>query len=131
MEKRTKVVVLREIAEVVKDNEEYRTLIEKIIDQTEKKNATKRETPTQKENAMDGLLIRPLDLGSIEVVNQSQEALKNILLYYKRYDSQWDVYIGGVTYAVSAGDLQAGESTIVSPNNYANGYSKVLYATAE
>ena len=93
--------------------------------------AAGRTLNTQKENAMDGLLIKPLDIGRIEVVNQGQEILEDILLYYKRYDSQWDIYIGGVTYAVSAGDLQAGESTIVFPKNYANGYSKVLYATAE
>ena len=85
MEKRTKVVVLREIAEVVKDNEEYRTLIEKIIDQTEKKNATKRETPTQKENAIFKEIIlnrlsesnEPKTISEIQVTDERLGAISN------------------------------------------------------
>ncbi len=91
--------------------------------------AAGRTNNTQKENVMEELLIRTVDMGRIEVINQSDGVLNDILLYYKQYDSQWDIYIGGVTYAVSAGSLQSGESIILFPGNYANGYSKVLYAT--
>lgn len=80
------------------------------------------------ESIMDDLLIRAVDMGRIEVKNLSNRTLEDVFLYYKRYDSQWDICIGGITYAVSAGSLQAGESTILFPSNYANGYSKVLYA---
>lgn len=91
--------------------------------------AAGRTVNAKKESVMESLLIKAVDMGKIEVTNQSDNALENILLYYKRYDTQWDIYIGGVTYAVSAGNLEAGESTIIFPANYANGYSKILYAT--
>ena len=51
--KRTQITVLGEILELgeIQANAEYKELIEKIIEQKEKKNAYKRETPVQKENA--------------------------------------------------------------------------------
>lgn len=90
-----------------------------------------RSNISQKECVMENIRIKPIDMGKIEVTNLSNRDLDNVLLYYKRYDSWWDIYIGGITYATSAGTLRAGESTIVFPANYANGYSKVLYATAQ
>lgn len=93
--------------------------------------AAGRTSNAQKLSVLEDLQIEAVDLGRIEITNRSDRMLNDILLYYKRYDSQWDIYIGGITYAVSAGDLQAGESAILFPANYANGYSKVLYATAK
>lgn len=84
----------------------------------------------QKKCLLGDLQIVPIDIGRFEVTNCSDYKLEDVTLYYKRYDSWWDIYIGGITYAISAGTLQAGESKIVFPANYANGYSKVLYATA-
>lgn len=80
------------------------------------------------ESVMGDLLISAVDMGRIEVKNISDRALDDVYLYYKRYDSQWDICIGGITYAVSAGSLQAGESAILFPEKYAKGYTKVLYA---
>ncbi len=93
--------------------------------------AAGRTTVATEESVLNELRINAVDMGKIEVINQSDRELENILLYYKRYDSQWDIYIGGVTYAVSAGKLQAGESAVLFPANYANGYSRVLYATTD
>lgn len=90
--------------------------------------AAGRTVDSQTKSIMDEIDIKAVDLGRIEVTNSSERRLDNVLLYYKRYDSWWDTYLGGITYAVSAGTLQAGQSTILSPANYANGYSKVLYA---
>ena len=84
-----------------------------------------------KQSVMDKLQIEPIDMGRICVSNKSREVLENVYLYYKRYDSLWDIYVGGITYAVCAESLQQGESVILSPANYANGYSKVFYATAD
>ena len=86
---------------------------------------------TTKTNVVNALQLEVIAVGCMKVTNISASPLSNITLYYKRYDSQWDIYIGGVTYAISAGDLQPGESILVFPDNYAKGYSKVLYATAE
>lgn len=83
------------------------------------------------ENAIDRLQISPVDMGKVEIRNISDTAMYDINLYYKQYDSSWDTLIGGITYVVSAGDLQAGESVLLFPANYVNGYSKILYATVK
>ena len=85
---------------------------------------------SKKESVLDALHIQTVNIGQIEVTNQSKESLEELVLYYKRYDSQWGIYIGGLTYAISSGNLLAGEGAILFPTNYANGYSKVLYASA-
>ena len=53
-EKRTRAMILGEILEVegVKGNTEYSETIQKLIDQINKKNASKGETATQKENVV-------------------------------------------------------------------------------
>ena len=93
--------------------------------------AAGRTMATDKSSVLDELQIEAVDLGRIKVANNSDRVLEDILLYYKRYDRQWDIYIGGVTYAISVGSLQMGESIIICPSNYADGYSKILYATAK
>lgn len=85
---------------------------------------------SNKTNQMDVLQIESVDLGKIKVTNQSDMPLQNVRLYYKRYDSQWGIYVGGVTYATPVGDLMAGQSILISPAHYADGYAKVFCATA-
>ena len=85
---------------------------------------------SNKASVMDMLQIEAIDLDKVKLTNRSETSLKNVRLYYKRYDSQWGIYVGGVTYAAPAGNLQPGESIIINPVFYVNGYSKVLFVTA-
>lgn len=93
--------------------------------------AAGRTVISNRENIIERLRISPVDMGKVEVRNISDTAMCDINLYYKQYDSSWDTLIGGITYVVSAGDLKAGESVLLFPANYVNGYSKILYATAK
>lgn len=86
---------------------------------------------SEKGSILEQLDVVGIDMGDIEVTNRSDKVMENVLLYYKRFDSQWGIYIGGITYAISAGDLNAGESIVLSPSRFANGYTKVLYATTK
>lgn len=82
-------------------------------------------------NFLEDLEIQPVDMGKCKVTNISDVTLRNIRLFYKQYDSQCDTLLGGITYVVSAGNLEAGESVVLFPANYANGYSKIIFATAQ
>ena len=86
---------------------------------------------SEKQNILEKLHIAEVDMGSIKVTNCSDTYLENVNLYYKQYDSHWGTCIGGITYVVSPGDLQPGESTYLYPANFAKGYSKFLYATKQ
>ena len=82
-----------------------------------------------KESVADHLRIENKGMVQLKVTNQGNLPLENIRLYYKRYDTQWGIYVGGVTYATPVGDLLPGESIVISPACYVNGYCKVFCAT--
>lgn len=83
---------------------------------------------SSKINVMQDLHIEGVDIGRVRVTNRSDKPLYNIRLYYKRYDSQWGIYVGGITYATPVGDLQPGESITIAPTCYVNGYSRIFCA---
>lgn len=78
----------------------------------------------------DDILVQTLDMGHISVTNQTQEQLVNICFFYKKYLQEDNHYLGGITYVTTLAQLQPGQTHVLSPANYAKGYSKVLYITA-
>lgn len=78
----------------------------------------------------DKILVETVDMGHISVTNQTQEQLVNICFFYKKYIQEDNHYLGGITYVTTLAQLQPGQTHILSPANYAKGYSKVLYITA-
>lgn len=77
-EKRTKSVVLGEILELeeIRNNEEYSELINRLKEQAERKNSTKGETATQKENAKIKEIIKETlaEMGTKARISEIQDA---------------------------------------------------------
>lgn len=78
-----------------------------------------------------GILITDQDYGTLVVTNTTDQALRNISLYYKNWLSPPDVYIGGITYSASILQLAPGQTRMLLPDHYATGYSKVVSVTAD
>ncbi len=62
----------------------------------------------------------------LTVTNQADKPLKCVRVFYKEYNAQYDMYIGGITYSLVLTDLQAGESKTVSPYRYAADCSRIV-----
>ena len=77
------------------------------------------------------LEIRNVDLGSVSVKNLSESTLTDVMLTYKNYLSEADVYQGGIAYGYQIPLLHPGQSITISPGHYCAGYSRFVYAAAE
>ena len=67
-----------------------------------------------------------LDMGTVSVTNVSGRRLEKIRIYYKTYHSDVDIYLGGVSYFICVEALEAGETVLLQPQHYAQGYSRVV-----
>ncbi len=62
----------------------------------------------------------------IAVTNTSTNVVKLLTVYYKTYDPQMGMYLGGITYQATAENIQPGEQRIVDAYHVAYGYTKVV-----
>lgn len=87
------------------------------------------------EMSQDRVRVEEDSMGRLIVTNIYGEDIPCIRIFYKFYMEDVDVYVGGITYTAKIVDLNAGESSIVTPSHYYPGYSKVvmvkIYDTAE
>ena len=74
------------------------------------------------------LALSEVGIDTIRVENISQQPQEDILLYYKNYLPEGDLYLGGVTYQIYIGTLDPGQHIEISPFRYVSGYSKVIKA---
>ena len=65
-------------------------------------------------------------MGSVDVTNITDSALKNIYIYYKTEYAEGSFYLGGVTYSVVIEYLSPGRTIRISPAHYASGSSSIL-----
>lgn len=79
------------------------------------------------QNKSQQLQILPIDIGTIEVVNLCDKPLSGLKIYHKAYLADSDIYIGGVAIETSIASLLPGESLQIKPEQYAAGYSKIVY----
>lgn len=79
---------------------------------------------------LETLLIESVDMGTLAVTNQTDHTLRDICLYHKTYLPD-GTYVGGISYHTRIEVLAPGQTVQVSPEHYADGYSKVFKVTAE
>ena len=70
--------------------------------------------------------IQNTDMGSISVMNRTDQHMQGIRLYYKTAYEGGLFYLGGITYETEIGELAPGEHAYASPEHYASGSSKIV-----
>ena len=78
------------------------------------------------EMSQDKVQVEDNPEGGIRITNISQEEIPCIRIFYKFYMSDMDAYVGGITYTAKVVDLKAGQSCVVKPSHYLQGYSKIV-----
>lgn len=77
------------------------------------------------------LRIEAVGMGTLEVTNLTDTALEKVSLYYKTWLEEPGLYVGGITYRIAIDMLCPGQSVLLQPYHFADGYSKVIKAKAE
>lgn len=80
------------------------------------------------ESVLEVLTLTNINMGQVNVKNESGKEMKGLVLYYKTHDTNADIYIGGITHKEKINNLGVNESLICSLGNYAKGYSQIIYA---
>ncbi len=75
--------------------------------------------------------VTPHAMGVFTVTNNTSALLQQVRVYFKNYDSDSGMYIGGRVYMALVEDLQPGEVRQVSPYHYAQPSSRVVTVTVE
>lgn len=70
--------------------------------------------------------VEEIKSGALTVKNVSSKTIPCIRIFYKYYDEEEKIYIGGAAYTSQITDLEAGYSKIVTPAHYLSGKSKVI-----
>ena len=81
------------------------------------------ETLQMSENIVS---IENLENNSLSVTNLTNETIPCVRVFYKFYMEDENAYIGGITYTAKLIDLEPGESQIITPKHYMNGYSRIV-----
>lgn len=74
----------------------------------------------------DQLEIKSADMGTLTVTNLTNNSFSDLWLFHKSYDCDSQLYIGGITYVTEIPYLTPGQTLLVSPEHYADGYSKIV-----
>ena len=82
------------------------------------KNAYPENTP--------GVTVTEDSLGVFSAINHTKGLLDQVTVYYKNYDTQSGMYIGGIVYTAEVERLRPGEVRAVSPYHYAQGSSRIV-----
>ncbi len=67
----------------------------------------------------------------IQINNPSDQPVKNIIVYYRTYLPENNIFLGGRAFSIEIPAIAAGETIMLTPDHYAPGYSKVVWYTAE
>lgn len=70
--------------------------------------------------------VKEIKSGALTVKNISNDKIPGIRVFYKYYDEENQVYIGGAAYNAQVTDLEPGYSKLVTPDHYVSGQSKVI-----
>lgn len=73
--------------------------------------------------------IEPVGMSTLAVTNTGKTCLENVWLYYKTYQSNPGIYIGGITYKVGIRKLEPGQILQINPPFFVNGYSRIARVT--
>lgn len=78
-----------------------------------------------------GVSVTDNSLGVFCVINESDALLERVSVFYKNYDTQSGMYIGGIAYRAEVERLRPGETRAISPYHYAQGSSRIVAVTAQ
>lgn len=70
--------------------------------------------------------IEALDMARISATNLSNNRVEAVTLFHKNYLPD-GTFVGGITYMTFIGPLEPGQTAVVTPDHYAEGYSKIYY----
>lgn len=71
--------------------------------------------------------IEEVGAGELRITNLSGSEISNLTLYHRTYLWENDLYIGGTVFVSRIDRIAIGETVDFTPQNYASGYSKVVY----
>ncbi len=80
---------------------------------------------------MPGVTVAENSLGVFSVINHTNGLLDQVTVYYKNYDTQSGMYIGGTVYMAEVERLQPGEVRAVSPYRYVQCSSRIVAVTVQ
>lgn len=75
--------------------------------------------------------LEAVGMGSLRVTNTTAHCMKNVWLYYKTYQADPGIFIGGITYKVGIRRLEPGQTLLINPPHYVNGYSRIARIATE
>lgn len=73
------------------------------------------------------ITVIPMSIGTVRLVNLSDDALADIHLYHRTYLAESDLFVGGVVFETVIPSIAARSFTEVRPAYYAGGYSEIVY----
>lgn len=72
------------------------------------------------------LQFETVDMGTVAMTNLTDKPMGKLRIYYKTYHADVDIYFGGVTYCTSVERVEPGETVLIEPSHYAQGYSQIV-----
>ena len=75
--------------------------------------------------------IREEGMCTLQVTNLTDEEMECVRVFYKHYNPEADMYVGGITYSAVIQNLKPGETRSITPYRYACGYALVVAAVQE
>lgn len=72
-----------------------------------------------------------VDMGTVAVTNLTDAPMEKLRIYYKTYHADVDIFLGGVTYYTVVDHLAPGETALIEPSHYAQGYSRIVRVKME
>lgn len=85
----------------------------------------------KEENALENITLDEVGDDTLCLVNGGPERQPPVLLRYKTYMQEEDLYIGGVTNEVLFPSLAPGETYTLTPPRYVKGYGKIIFAQVD
>lgn len=85
----------------------------------------------KEENALENITLEEVGDDTLCLVNGGPERQPPVLLRYKTYMQEEDLYIGGVTNEVLFPSLAPGETYTLTPPRYVKGYGKIIFAQVD
>ena len=86
---------------------------------------------SKNQGAETDVVVAPVDMGSICIINRSQNRYDSLCVYYKSFDPISGLYINGLAFQEAVYDLLPEEKRVVFPAHYAGKYSQILIIMAE
>lgn len=84
-------------------------------------------TTAKQEIRQHSLSIQEDGMCCLRVTNQSGSKIHNLTIYHRTYISEGDFYMGGKAFETQISYIAPGNTVTIYPDNYASGYSKVVY----